>query len=596
MKTLDIILVSFNSEKWIENCLSSIEKVNYPLRNIYLTFVDNNSRDRSLDILQKYNKKALFGGFNVIALQDNVGFGPANNIGVKNTQQPYIFFLNIDTELEKDSISELIQAAETSDDDIGLWEARQFPYEHPKLYNPVTMETSWASAAACMVRRDYFSSIGMFDENIFMYAEDVDLSWRFRANGYKTVYVPKSIVYHYTYMSAGEVKPNQFYNSTYNNLMLRYKFGNLKDILNGYALFNSLFAIKGPSPDHKKVIRKNLFRSFVEGRKFRKWKKDNRNVTFKPDFKGWDYELIRDGAFYVNELAEERPLVSIIVRTCERPSVLRETLISLRNQTYKNIEVVVVEDGPDVSRKLIEEEFSDLQIVYKATMEKVGRCVAGNMALDLASGKYLNFLDDDDLFYADHVEVLCTSLAKNPQYKIAYSIAFETPIQILSKEPYQYKELFHNVQYREKFNRLVLLHHNYFPIQTVMFEKEVYKELGGFDLSLEVLEDWDLWLRYALKYDFLFVEKLTSIYRVPALPQVNHERQKLFDDYLNIVREKHFKHNIEVSAGEIFKDVEQILNRPQSVIYQVSNTSWKVIAHKIQKKLYTKIKQLLLSR
>ena len=63
---------------------------------------------------------------------------------------------------------------------------------------------------------------------------------------------------------------------------------------------------------------------------------------------------------------------------------------------------------------MIKTEFSDLNIIYKATGEKQGRCKVGNLGMELAHGKYLNFLDDDDLLFADHVETLVQALLKNP--------------------------------------------------------------------------------------------------------------------------------------------------------------------------------------
>ncbi|WP_438348913.1 glycosyltransferase family 2 protein [Paenibacillus sp. FA6] len=592
MLKLDIILVSYNSEKWIENCLKSLERVEYDLGSIYITLVDNNSSDRTVNLAEDYSNKDLFGCFQIIKSDNNLGFGKANNLGVRKSEQDYVFFLNIDTELEPDSIKELMKAVENSTKDAGLWEARQFPYEHPKVYNPVTLETSWSSGACCLVRRNYFMEIGMFDEGIFMYGEDVDLSWRFRAHGYKLIYVPKSIVYHFTYMSAGEVKPNQFYNSTYMNLMLRYKFGDVKDIIKGHIMYSGLMFVKGPSKNHKTKILTKLLRSPFEGYKFRSWKRKTKN-QFKADFKLWDYEIIREGAFYINERPEQTPLVSILIRTCGRPNVLREALISVRNQTYKNIEVVVVEDGPAISESLIVEEFSDLNIVYKASQDKVGRCVVGNMALETASGQYFNFLDDDDLLYADHVEVLVFQLLKHPQNKAAYSISFEVPTEIISREPYVYRELFHNVQHRQPFNRLILMHHNYFPIQTVLFDRAIYDDLGGIDPTLEVLEDWDLWLKYALKYDFLYVEKLTSLYRIPASITNHAERQKLFDEYLLIVREKHFNNKFEINMASIFKDAEYLLNKPPTVIYKIKGMSFKTFLFKVRNKMFYYAKKVL---
>lgn len=592
MKSLDIIFVSYNSEKWLPGLLDSLINQNYPLENLHLTFVDNSSIDNSRIIIEDFERKGDFGSYNYYFLDKNLGFGRANNYGAIKSQQDYIFFLNIDTEVDPDCIVELINAVENADSNVGLWEARQFPYEHPKVYNPVTMEVSWASGACCLVRRDYFNEIGMFDEKIFMYGEDVDLSWRFRAHGYKLIYVPKSIVHHYTYMQAGEVKPNQFYNSTYMNLMLRYKFGSMKDIVKGYAMYSGLIFVKGPANNHKARIIKKLLLSPFEGRKFRKWKGKTR-TQFKADFKLWDYEINRDGAFYVNEQPLNSPLVSILIRTCGRPTVLREALISVRNQTYKNIEVVVVEDGPAISEELITNEFSDLNVVYKATQGKVGRCIVGNIALETAKGKYFNFLDDDDLLYADHIEVLVSQLLKDPICKAAYSISFEVPTEVISREPYVYRELFHNVQHRQPFNRLVLMHHNYFPIQTVLFDREIYEKLGGIDPELEVLEDWDLWLRYALKYDFLYVEKLTSLYRIPADASNNANRQVLFDKYLTIVREKNFNNRFEIDMASIFKDAEYLMNKPPSIIYRIKGMSFKTFCFKVKNKLIFHAKKVL---
>ncbi|WP_341281419.1 glycosyltransferase family 2 protein [Paenibacillus sp. FSL H8-0537] len=593
MNNLDIVIVTYNSEKWIERCLESMISGKYPLENIHLTFVDNKSQDKTKEIIDQFAKSHYFGSYNAHYLDENIGFGAANNYGVSKSKQKYVLFLNVDTEVEEYSLVELIKDAENSSQDVALWECRQFPYEHPKTYNPVTMEITWASGAACMVRRDLFNEVGMFDDKIFMYAEDVDLSWRFRAHGYKLRYVPKSIIHHYTYESAGQVKPNQFYNSTYNNLMLRYKFGTLKDIVKGYLLYYSLFFNPVPFAKHRRTVLKKMLKSFSDGQRFRSWKRRHKNHSFKPSFLLWDYEIIRDGAFYINTLPEQNPLVSILIRTCGRPAMLREALMSVRNQTYKNIEVVIVEDGPAISKEMINAEFGDLTINYFATEEKVGRCVVGNLAMERASGQYFNFLDDDDVLFADHVEVLSYQLTINPDKKAAYAHAFETPIKVSSKDPYVYEEILHNVQHRQPFNRLVLLHHNYFPIQCVLFSREMFDELGGIDLELEVLEDWDLWLKYALKYDFQYVEKVTSVYRVPAEVSHHHSRQEMFDKYLKIVRDKYAQQQTALPIGAWFEDADHILSRPQTIIYKIKGMTFKTFVFKTRNKLVYYAKKVL---
>lgn len=544
MDYIDIIIVTYNSEKWIDRCLRSIYNQSYPIDKLSITIVDNNSSDNTIKKLKEFQHQNEFAAYNVILLDKNLGFGKANNIGANQTSSPFIFFVNIDTELACETISELYKAVKSSEENIAAWECRQFPYEHPKIYNPVTLETDWVSGACFLIRRECFEQVKGFDENIFMYCEGVDISWRLRALGYKLRYVPKSVVYHYSYLDKDEIKPSQFYNSTFYNLMLRYRYGNLNDIVNGYKNYLKLFKVNNHLPRKNILLFKNLVKSFFKGPKFRKWKKENLNSNnFSPVFNNWDYEIRRLGAFYENNIksCNDLPLVSIIVRTCGRPNVLKETLISIRNQTYKNLEVIVVEDGKDISAQMIKEEFNDLNIKYYATGEKVGRCRVGNIGLSLCRGKYINFLDDDDLFFADHVEVLCNSLEKSKKYNIAYSSSFEVPIKVISENPYKYEEGKYSIRGNHPFWKVGLMIQNFFPIQSVMFSRKVYEDLGGFDESLEYLEDWDLWLRYSRKYDFLQIEKTTSIYRVPADTNKSRERQKKFNSFTDIVRKKYVK-------------------------------------------------------
>ena len=119
---------------------------------------------------------------------------------------------------------------------------------------------------------------------------------------------------------------------------------------------------------------------------------------------------------------EKEVLVSIIVRTCGKPDVLKNALLSIRKQTYPNIEVIIVEDGPNRSEQFIRENFSDLNYVYYATTKQQGRTRAGNIGLSLANGKYLNFLDEDDILLENHVQLLIDALTSKDAFA-AYTIA-----------------------------------------------------------------------------------------------------------------------------------------------------------------------------
>lgn len=556
---IDIVYVTYNSEKWISGCFQSWLHTDYDLKKVNIYVVDNNSGDRTVELLEGFRLENLdrFGSFSIIQEKRNWGFGKANNIGFFKGTSDIVCFLNIDTEVFSDTFTELEKEITASDEKNAVWEFRQFPYEHPKFYSILTGETTWCSGAAFAIRRSVYKEMNGFDERIFMYAEDVDLSWRVRTAGYTLKYVPRVKITHYSYESAGEIKPNQHVYGVTNNLLLRYRFGGKKTILMGHLLFWNLMKRPAAFPGSKKLLLKQYWKHFWLIPHFRAKGQYKKNKTSVGYFSGWDYCLIKDGAFYQNVLPSENPLVSIIVRTCGRPAVLRETLVSLEKQTYDNIEVVIVEDGPAVSEKLIRDEFSSLNILYQATGQKVGRSRAGNLAMELAHGKYLNFLDDDDLFYADHVEVLVANLLKSGK-PAAYATSFETPIEVESKDPYIYKVYNYLGVHKQPFSRIVLCHHNYIPIQCIMFEKELFENYGGLDETVDALEDWDMWVRYSLYADFEFVLKTTSIYRVPAIRQINQKRQKELDDALLFMREKHKGYMQRISVYDVARMYENL--------------------------------------
>lgn len=561
---LDIVVVTYNSKKWLERLINSIEcQKNINFKDINLFFVDNISTDDTINELNKYKNKSSLGKVEIVQNNKNLGFGKANNLGFKQGNSEYVFFLNPDTELEEFAISRMLEEIKNSSEEFKMWEFRQKPYEHPKWYDILTGETSWASGACFIIDRKVFEEIEGFDSRIFMYTEDVDLSWKVRLHGYKIKYVPRATVVHYCYQSANEVKPTQYYYSLINNLNLRLKYGTFTNELGWYKRFFQILKRKGPFLNSRTTLVKKYIKNLKNYAYFKLWryKKNNRKLfkKFVPNFLEFDYENIREGAFVENKYIDTEPLVSILVRTCGRPQVLRETLKSLRNQTYDNIEIVVVEDGKNVSENMIKNEFSDLNILYKATGKKVGRCVVGNMAMELANGEYLNFLDDDDLFYADHVETLVQRLVENKDYNAAYAISYEEKVEILSREP-EYRYIVHSktMAHNKNFSRITLLTRNAFPIQVVMFKKELFDKYGGFDLELDCLEDWELWARYTRENKFLYVPKVTSVYRVPASNNKYKDRQEDLDSYYKQAQKKIFERNIVMKPEDILEEVKYI--------------------------------------
>lgn len=499
---------------------------------------------------------------------NNLGFGQGNNRLLALSAAPWILLLNQDAVPEPDALSVLSRAVPGAAEHVAVWELRQIPFEHPKIYDPSSLETPWVSGAACLFRRQAFAAMGGFDPAIFMYAEDVDLSWRLRATGWKLLYLPQAAVLHETYATPNEQKPLQAIEGTLTNLKLRARYGRWRDIAVGLLGIAREVLQPASFPGRRRRFLGLLPRFLKSLPAFRRSGRPYRG-GFRPAFIGWDYSLRRDGPFFRFRTRDEwewLPTVSIIVRTHRRPAMLREALRSLAHQTYPKLEIVVVEDGEDTARSLIEREFGHLSgLRYLATGEPVGRSRAGNLGLATAQGEWLGFLDDDDQLFADHIEVLLQT-ALEQSCKGAYGIAWEVETEIRSEEPLQYVEHSHRGRHRQAFSRPVLWHHNFIPIQSALFHRSLYETWGGFAEDMDQLEDWNLWTRYTLRDDFVMVPKTTSKYRIPHCVVRSADRQERLDHAYAQALERQRELQITLSPREFMEMAEDYVRQNAFVV------------------------------
>jgi hypothetical protein len=158
----------------------------------------------------------------------NLGFGVAHNqMMARAFADPgvgHYVCVNPDAVLHPDCVRELV--AETRRHArTGLVEARMFPDEHPKPYEPLTHETPWCSGCVLLITRELYEAEGGFDERFFMYCEDVDLSWRARAAGFSTHLAPAALAHHYTVTR--EVSPRREQSVRRSGALLGAKYGDV---------------------------------------------------------------------------------------------------------------------------------------------------------------------------------------------------------------------------------------------------------------------------------------------------------------------------------------------------------------------------------
>lgn len=207
----------------------------------------------------------------------------------------------------------------------------------------------------------------------------------------------------------------------------------------------------------------------------------------------------------------DTPAFSIVITTVDRPQLLLDAVRSVLGQTFTDFELIVVNDGgPDLDPLLA--GIDPLQRVRWLRLPgKSGPGRARNEGVARANGRFLAFLDDDDLYHPDHLATLNAQLAATPEAVVyADAIVYRERIEngqrrlIDSAAPWQH----------ELFIRQRLWIHNFIPVQTFAVARAAYLAIGGFDEALRAFEDWDLLLKLAAHHDFVHLPRITSEIRM----------------------------------------------------------------------------------
>lgn len=195
------------------------------------------------------------------------------------------------------------------------------------------------------------------------------------------------------------------------------------------------------------------------------------------------------------------PKVSICIPTYNRKKYLKETLESVFAQSYKDFEVVIVDDGStDGTRDLIEN--TGLENLRYHWQENQGESAARNKLVELAKGDFLTFIDSDDLLFPDAVEKLVKIVETHGQDTIAYSSYIN--IDENGAEVKRKRQAFPSGNITVDLFEHILVHSC-----GTMCTKKLLQEAGGFDVSLPVCSPYVLWLKLSLKYKFFALKEPT---------------------------------------------------------------------------------------
>jgi len=194
----------------------------------------------------------------------------------------------------------------------------------------------------------------------------------------------------------------------------------------------------------------------------------------------------------------DSPKVSVIVPTYNRADRLEEAINSVINQTYQDFELIVVDDGSIDNTSKVVKSFPNVQ--YLSMENNSGVSKARNTGLDIAKGEFICFLDSDDLWNEKKLQIQVHWMENNTDSQICYTD------EIWIRNGVRVNQMNRHRKHSGDIFRYCLALCIVSP-SSVMIRAKLFDEIGNFDESLPACEDYDLWLRIALKYAFHFIEE-----------------------------------------------------------------------------------------
>jgi glycosyltransferase involved in cell wall biosynthesis len=201
------------------------------------------------------------------------------------------------------------------------------------------------------------------------------------------------------------------------------------------------------------------------------------------------------------------PLISVVIPIYNGEETIQETLKSVFDQTFQDFEVIVINDGSrDNSLKVLQEVSESRLTVY--SYPNSGQAASRNRGISHSNGKYIAFLDADDLWTPDKLDAQLKALQNHPKAALAYSWTdyidevgnFLQHGRHITANGNIYEDILVNNFIENGSNPLV--------------DCKVFSEVGNFDEKLPPAEDWEMWIRIASCYEFVAVPKAQVLYRV----------------------------------------------------------------------------------
>lgn len=220
-------------------------------------------------------------------------------------------------------------------------------------------------------------------------------------------------------------------------------------------------------------------------------------------------------------------LVSVVIPTHFRSDRLKKAIESVRNQTWTNLEIIIVSDGYDLATEHLVHEVKqqDERVKFFSYKQSHGGNHARNLGIENSTGQYIAFLDDDDVWYPSKIELQLKLFQKNTKIGLV-----GCGIQVINKTiNKKYTTVF---EYKGNQSKKILFQNIIGSTSCVMLKREVLEECGYFDEKMPARQDYDLWIRICQKYEIDCVRSVQLDYYVYENTGKGQQVSKSLDKYI----------------------------------------------------------------
>ena len=197
---------------------------------------------------------------------------------------------------------------------------------------------------------------------------------------------------------------------------------------------------------------------------------------------------------------QNEPLVSVIIPTYNRGRLILDSINSVLNQTYKNIELIVVDDCSTDNTEEILKSINDSRIKYVKLEKNSGACIARNKGIELSTGEFIAFNDSDDLWLPEKINSQLDFLYENNAEISFCKMECRTPKN-------KFIHNFPNIDQNKQISYEEILKYNCASTQTIFGKSECFRNVM-FDTRMPRLQDWDEVLRLSQKYRIFYQNEI----------------------------------------------------------------------------------------